>query len=111
MIAKRDHGSIKNMVDKHATLIRKRAVQERSVAVSAFKTVWLSNASPFALVTNVLVTDLANNEGIKNTLEMILDKHILTANFATHNRRDDSKPGPSRDGCNDGYSSSRSVEV
>ena len=35
----------------------------------------------FALVTNILVTDLAKNEGIKNTLEMILDKHILTANF------------------------------
>jgi hypothetical protein len=64
MIAKRDHGSIKNMVDKYAPIIRKRAVQERFVAVSAFKTVWLSNASPFALVTNVLVTDLVKKNGI-----------------------------------------------
>jgi hypothetical protein len=65
MIAKRDHGSIKNMVDKYVTLIRKRSVQERSVAVSAFKTLWLSNTfSPFSLVTNVLVTDLGKQEGI-----------------------------------------------
>jgi hypothetical protein len=48
------------MVEKYAKAIRSRAVQERSIAVSCFKSVWLSNASPFALVTNVLTTDLKN---------------------------------------------------
>ena len=46
------------MVEKYAKAIRSRAVQERSIAVSCFKSVWLSNASPFAIVTNVLTTDL-----------------------------------------------------
>ena len=46
------------MVEKYHKAIRSRAVQERSVAVSCFKNVWLSNASPFALVTNVRQTDL-----------------------------------------------------
>ena len=86
------------MVDKYAKAIRSRAVQERSIAVSCFKSVWLSNASPFALVTNVLTTDLKNkadmavipaliDTGINTVDEVrgLLKSNLLYRNAAMYN--------------------------
>jgi hypothetical protein len=65
------------MVEKYHKAIRSRAVQERSVAVSCFKNVWLSNASPFALVTNVRQTDL------KEKAEMAVNPAIIDTGINT----------------------------
>ena len=65
------------MVEKYYKAIRSRAVQERSVAVSCFKNVWLSNASPFALVTNVLTTDL------KKKADMAVNPAIIDTGINT----------------------------
>jgi len=43
--------------------VQKKAINERSIAVSQFKTLWLSNASPYALVTNCLEADLKKKKG------------------------------------------------
>jgi hypothetical protein len=65
------------MVEKYAKAIRSRAVQERSIAVSCFKSVWLSNASPFALVTNVLTTDL------KKKADMAVNQALIDTDINT----------------------------
>jgi hypothetical protein len=62
-LALQNHGSVRNMADVWNKDVQKRAINERSIAVSQFKTLWLSNASPYALVTNCLETDLKKQKG------------------------------------------------
>ena len=55
--------SIKAMAKEWGKVVKKKAVAERSAAVTIFKKNWLDNESPFVLVTNVLETNLRKTEG------------------------------------------------
>ena len=55
--------SIKAMAKEWGKVVKKKAVAERSAAVTIFKKIWFDNESPFVLVTNVLETNLRKTEG------------------------------------------------
>jgi hypothetical protein len=63
-IAVRDYGSVRKMAKRFGPYAQYRATQERSTLVSKVKEVFFQNESPFALVKNVLVTDLNKKQGI-----------------------------------------------
>ncbi len=62
-IALRDYVSVRKMAKKFGSYVQYRATQERSLVVSKVKDVFFQNHSPFALVTNVLLTDLNKKKG------------------------------------------------
>ncbi len=55
--------SIKAMAKEWGKVVKKKAVAERSAAVTIFKKIWFDNESPFVLVTNVLETNLRKTDG------------------------------------------------
>ena len=55
--------SIKAMAKEWGKVVKKKAVAERSAAVTIFKKICLENDSPFVLVTNVLETNLRKTDG------------------------------------------------
>jgi hypothetical protein len=63
-IAVRDYGTVRKMAKRFGPYAQYRATQERSSIVSKVKEVFFQNDSPFALVKNVLLTDLNKKQGI-----------------------------------------------
>ena len=63
-IARRDYGTVRKMAKRFGPYAQYRATQERSSIVSKVKEVFFQNDSPFALVKNVLLTDLNKKQGI-----------------------------------------------
>lgn len=63
-IARRDYGTVRKMAKRFGPYAQYRATQERSTIVSKVKEVFFQNDSPFALVKNVLLTDLNKKQGI-----------------------------------------------
>ncbi len=59
-------------------MVWENAVGKRSEAVTIFKRIWLNNASPFALVTNVLVTDLRKTAGEMVVKQALVDTGVTT---------------------------------
>jgi hypothetical protein len=73
-----DHGSVRNMVVLWAKEVKNRANKTRSMFVSDIKRLWLGNASPYAIVTNCLQTDLNKKQG-----DMIINPAIVDTGLAT----------------------------
>ncbi len=62
-VAVSEYGSVRKMATKFGPYVQYRATQERSQVVSRVKDIFYQNKSPFALVTNVLLTDLNKKRG------------------------------------------------
>ncbi len=73
-----DHGGVRNMVHLWAKEVKLRANKQRSMFVSDIKRLWLGNASPNAIATNCLQTDLNKKQG-----DMITNPAIVATGLTT----------------------------
>ncbi len=59
-------------------VVWENAVAKRSEAVTIFRRIWLKNASPFALVSNISVTDLRKGPGEMGVKQALVDTGVTT---------------------------------
>ena len=59
-------------------VVYKNAVAKRSEAVTIFRRIWLKNASPFALVSNISVTDTRKGPGEMGVIQALVDTGVAT---------------------------------
>ena len=59
-------------------VVWENAVAKRSEAVTIFRRIWLKNASPFALVSNISVTDTRKGPGEIGVKQALVDTGVTT---------------------------------
>jgi hypothetical protein len=59
-------------------VVWEQAVAKRSDAVTIFRRIWLKNASPFALVNNISVTDTRKGPGEMGVIQALVDTGVAT---------------------------------
>ena len=71
-MAKSNYGTVKAMAAKWGVSVRGIANIKRAEQTRFFKNVWLSNNSPYSLVTNVITTDLDKKQAdMKVNMELV----------------------------------------
>ena len=77
-IAVSEYSSVRKMAEKFGPYVQFRATQERSQFVSRVKDIFYQNKSPFALVTNVLLTDLNKQKGEFEVNQALVDSGVTS---------------------------------
>jgi hypothetical protein len=77
-VAKSNYGTVKAMAAKWGVSVRGIANIKRAEQTRFFKAVWLSNKSPFSLVTNVISTDLDKKQADMKVSAALVESGLTT---------------------------------
>ena len=77
-VAVSEYGSVRKMAKKFGPYVQFRATQERSQFVSRVKDIFYQNKSSFALVKNVLLTDLNKEKGEFEVCQALVDSGVTS---------------------------------